>query len=98
MSTHGAHAICFWGDEGRGHYRTSRAAPGYAFAIKDLVETAGLRTTYDSPLFADNVPEVGELVAARIRRRRDLDRQDEHARAWSWLAQFQSGPAASSTR
>jgi amidase len=40
---------------------------GFPFAIKDLVETAGIRTTHGSPLHADHVPLVDDLLAARIR-------------------------------
>ncbi|MGH3356002.1 MAG: amidase family protein, partial [Nocardioidaceae bacterium] len=34
---------------------------------KDTHETAGIRTTYGSPLLADNVPERDELVIERLR-------------------------------
>lgn len=40
---------------------------GFPFAIKDLVETAGLRTTHGSPLFENHVPQADDLLAARIR-------------------------------
>ena len=40
---------------------------GLPFAIKDLVETAGIRTTHGSPLFADHIPENDDLLATRIR-------------------------------
>jgi amidase len=40
---------------------------GFPFAIKDLVETAGLRTTHGSPLFANHIPQADDLLAARIR-------------------------------
>ena len=40
---------------------------GIPFAVKDLVEVAGVRTTHGSPLFADHVPEVDDLLAARLR-------------------------------
>jgi amidase len=40
---------------------------GMPFAIKDLVETAGIRTTHGSPIYADHVPDADELLAARIR-------------------------------
>jgi amidase len=40
---------------------------GIPFAVKDLVATAGLRTTWGSPLFADHVPLKDDLVAARLR-------------------------------
>lgn len=40
---------------------------GIPFAVKDLVETAGLRSTHGSPIFADHVPEQDDLLAARLR-------------------------------
>lgn len=40
---------------------------GFPFAIKDLVETAGLRTTHGSPIFENHIPESDDLLAARIR-------------------------------
>jgi amidase len=41
---------------------------GLPWAVKDLEETAGLRTTYGSPLFADHVPEADSLMVARLKR------------------------------
>ena len=41
---------------------------GLPWAVKDLEETAGLRTTYGSPLFADHVPAVDSLMVARLKR------------------------------
>ena len=40
---------------------------GLPVAIKDTQATAGLRTTYGSPLFADHVPEHDERVVATLR-------------------------------
>ncbi|MGB3314863.1 MAG: amidase [Albidovulum sp.] len=40
---------------------------GMPLAVKDLVATRGLRTTYGSPLHADFVPEADDLIAARMR-------------------------------
>jgi amidase len=40
---------------------------GLPMAHKDLAETAGIRTTFGSPLFADNVPERDALIVARMR-------------------------------
>lgn len=40
---------------------------GLPFAVKDLTETAGLRTTQGSPILADHIPAQDELLAARIR-------------------------------
>ena len=40
---------------------------GIPLAVKDLCATAGLRTTYGSPVFADFVPEKDNLLAARMR-------------------------------
>jgi amidase len=40
---------------------------GLPVAHKDLIDTAGIRTTYGSPLFADHVPRVDGLVVTRAR-------------------------------
>jgi amidase len=40
---------------------------GLPIAIKDLEDTAGIRTTYGSAAFADNVPAVDSLVVGRLR-------------------------------
>jgi amidase len=40
---------------------------GLPIAHKDLVDTAGVRTTYGSPSFRDHVPDVDELLVTRIR-------------------------------
>jgi Asp-tRNA(Asn)/Glu-tRNA(Gln) amidotransferase A subunit family amidase len=40
---------------------------GVPIAIKDLVDTAGLATTYGSRIFKDNVPAEDDLVVARLR-------------------------------
>ncbi|WP_214317953.1 amidase [Nonomuraea sediminis] len=48
---------------------TEPAGPlhGVPIAHKDLVDTAGIRTTYGSPLYADNVPTEDELLVQRVR-------------------------------
>ena len=40
---------------------------GLPIAIKDLEDTAGIRTTYGSLMFADHVPAVDGLVVQRLR-------------------------------
>ncbi len=40
---------------------------GLPIAHKDLFETAGIRTTMGSPVFADYVPEADDLVIARLK-------------------------------
>jgi amidase len=40
---------------------------GLPVAHKDLVETAGIRTTYVSPFYRDNVPATDALIVTRIR-------------------------------
>lgn len=40
---------------------------GIPFAVKDLVDTAGIRNTKGSPVYANHIPEKDELLAARIR-------------------------------
>lgn len=40
---------------------------GLPIAVKDLEDTAGMRTTYGSPLFAEHVPDADSLLVARLR-------------------------------
>src|SRR4051812_14919158 len=40
---------------------------GLPFAVKDLLDTAGMRTTYGSPLYADHVPAADSLLVRRVR-------------------------------
>ncbi len=41
---------------------------GLPIAIKDLVLTKGLRTTFGSPIYRDYVPDVDELLVERVKR------------------------------
>ncbi|MCZ6840667.1 MAG: amidase family protein [Alphaproteobacteria bacterium] len=41
---------------------------GLPVAVKDLNEVAGVRTTYGSPVFADNVPDHDEISVGHLRR------------------------------
>ncbi len=41
---------------------------GLPIAIKDLVETKGMRTTFGSPLFKDHVPSQDQLFVERLKR------------------------------
>ena len=40
---------------------------GLPIAVKDLEDTAGMRTTYGSPLFASHVPDADSLLVERLR-------------------------------
>ena len=40
---------------------------GLPMAHKDLVDTAGIRTTYGSPIFAEHVPQTDALIIERLR-------------------------------
>ncbi len=40
---------------------------GLPTAVKDLVPTKGIRTTFGSPIFADHVPDTDALIVERIR-------------------------------
>ena len=40
---------------------------GIPVGIKDVTHTAGMRTTYGSPLYADHVPDVDALVVQRLK-------------------------------
>ena len=46
--------------------RPERIGDGIPLAVKDLFDTAGLRTTYGSILFADNVPERSAEAVVRL--------------------------------
>jgi amidase len=48
--------------------RTPGPLHGLPIAVKDLEDTAGMRTTYGSPIFRDHVPTQDTLVVARLRR------------------------------
>ena len=43
------------------------ALHGLPIGVKDLNDTAGLRTTYGSPMFRDHVPEKDERIVAALR-------------------------------
>jgi len=50
----------------------SRAQPrgrlfGLPIAVKDLVDTAGMRTTYGSPIYREHVPTVDAPLVQRLR-------------------------------
>ena len=54
-------------DEMRSGGANVGALHGLPIAIKDLAATAGLKTTWGSPLFADHVPAEDDLHVERIR-------------------------------
>lgn len=45
----------------------ARALEGLPIAVKDLAETKGIRTTFGSPLFEDNVPAFDQLFVERLK-------------------------------
>jgi amidase len=53
-------------DEGAAKGRFAGILHGLPIAHKDLVETKGIRTTYGSPIFKDNVPTANALLIDRI--------------------------------
>ena len=54
-------------DEALAHGDALGPLHGLPIAHKDLVPTAGIRTTRGSPLFADNVPDEDALIVERLR-------------------------------
>jgi aspartyl-tRNA(Asn)/glutamyl-tRNA(Gln) amidotransferase subunit A len=44
------------------------SAPGTTLAVKDLFDTAGVRTTYGSAVFADHVPDTSAEAVVRLER------------------------------
>jgi amidase len=53
-------------DDAMASGRTLGLLHGVPVAHKDLADTAGVRTTYGSPLFATNVPQLDALVVQRM--------------------------------
>lgn len=53
-------------DEALAHGQPLGLLHGLPVAHKDLADTAGVRTTYGSPLFADHVPDRDTLVVRRM--------------------------------
>jgi amidase len=47
---------------------TAGVLHGLPIAVKDLEDTAGMRTTYGSPIYRDHVPREDGLLVARLRR------------------------------
>jgi Asp-tRNA(Asn)/Glu-tRNA(Gln) amidotransferase A subunit family amidase len=47
---------------------TPPGAPGTTLAVKDLFDTAGVRTTYGSAVFSDHVPDTTAEAVARLER------------------------------
>ncbi|HEY6847899.1 MAG TPA: amidase family protein [Terracidiphilus sp.] len=54
-------------DEMQARGETLGPLHGLPVAHKDLLETAGVRTTFGSPLFKDNVPTHDNLLVTRMR-------------------------------
>ena len=55
-------------DEMQARKEPLRLLHGLPVAHKDLLETRGIRTTFGSPLYKDNVPTVDDIVVERMRR------------------------------
>ncbi len=54
-------------DDARRHGQPLGVLHGLPIGIKDLVETAGIRTTYGSPIFAENVPSTDASIVERLK-------------------------------
>src|SRR5271166_1440843 len=55
-------------DEMQARGETLGPLHGLPVAHKDLLETRGIRTTFGSPLFKDNIPAEDDIVVERMRR------------------------------
>jgi amidase len=55
-------------DEVQAHKATLGPLHGLPVAHKDLLETKGIRTTFGSPLYKNNIPTADDIVVERIRR------------------------------
>lgn len=54
-------------DEAQAHGEAVGLLHGLPIAFKDLVDTAGVRTTYGSPIYADYMPEQDTLMVERVK-------------------------------
>jgi amidase len=63
----GARAAARLQDNARQRGAVPGLLSGVPIGLKDLVPTAGLRTTFGSQLFSDNVPVEDDLVVTRLR-------------------------------
>jgi len=55
-------------DEMQAHKQMMGVLHGLPVAHKDLMETRGIRTTFGSPLYKDNVPSENDIVVERMSR------------------------------
>ena len=63
---------------------------GLPIAHKDLVETAGIRTTFGSRIFKDYVPKHDAILVERIKKAGAICvGKTEHARIRRWIADLQ---------
>jgi aspartyl-tRNA(Asn)/glutamyl-tRNA(Gln) amidotransferase subunit A len=74
----------------------ARALEGVPIAVKDLYDTAGVRTTYGSPMFAGHVPAADATAVKRVKDAGAivLGKTSTHEFAWgvsSYNAHFDSG-------
>ena len=54
---------------GQGRHAATRVLAGLPVAIKDTNAVAGVRTTFGSPIYADNVPEASHHLVERVEER-----------------------------
>ncbi len=75
---------------------TARRLEGVPFAVKDLIDTAGLRTTYGSSIFGDHVP-AADAEAVRVMKEAGaivVGKTSTHEFAWGltgWNPRYDSG-------
>ena len=55
-------------DEEQARGKTLGALHGLPVAHKDLIETAGIRTTFGSPIYRDNIPASDAILVERVKR------------------------------
>src|SRR5581483_8227975 len=68
LAAESATAAAAKADEMQARKQTMGPLHGLPVAHKDLMETRGIRTTFGSPLYKDNVPAADDIVVERMRR------------------------------
>jgi amidase len=67
LDVDGARAAAADADRALAQGRAAGVLHGLPIAVKDLEDTAGMRTTYGSPIYCDHVPQADTLMVQRLR-------------------------------
>ena len=65
---------------------------GVPYTVKDMIDVAGMRITFGSPMFEHNVPTADTVVIERLKKIRcNSSRHHQHGGVWSQGYEFEPG-------